>query len=53
LNPVNWAAVAARSATERAVDWSVVAARASLLAALAAVCLGLATLAFRSYARTM
>jgi ABC-2 type transport system permease protein len=53
LNPVNWAAVAARSATEPAVDWSVVAARAGLLAVLAAVCLALATLAFRSYARTM
>ena len=52
LNSVNSAAVAARSATEPAVDWSVVAARAGL-AALAAVCLGLATLAFRSYARTI
>jgi ABC-2 type transport system permease protein len=53
VNPVNWAAVAARSATDPAVDWSLVAARAGLLTALAAVCLGLATLAFRTYASTM
>jgi len=45
--------VAARSATEPAVDWSLVAARAGLRAALAAVCLALATLGFRSYTRTM
>jgi ABC-2 type transport system permease protein len=52
-NPVNWAAVAARSATESSIAWSTVGARIGLLAALAAVCMALATLAFRTYARTM
>lgn len=52
-NPVNWAAVAARSATESSIPWSTVGARIGLLAALAGVCMALATLAFRTYARTL
>jgi ABC-2 type transport system permease protein len=52
-NPVDWAAVAARSATDPATDWAMVATRIGLLAALAAGCMALATLAFRTYTRSM
>lgn len=53
FNPVNWAAVAARSATASSIDWSLVGVRVALLVVLAAVCMTLATLAFRSYSRTL
>jgi ABC-2 type transport system permease protein len=52
-NPVDWAAVTARSATAASIDWSQVAAHVALLAALAAVCTALATMAFRTYTRSM
>jgi ABC-2 type transport system permease protein len=52
-NPVNWAAVTARSATDSSIDWSQVAAHIALLAVLAAVCMALATMAFRTYTRSM
>jgi ABC-2 type transport system permease protein len=52
-NPVDWAAVTARSATASSIDWSQVAAHVALLAVLAAVCTALATMAFRTYTRSM
>jgi ABC-2 type transport system permease protein len=52
-NPANWAAVTARSATESSIDWSQVATHIGLLAALAAICMALATTAFRTYTRSM
>jgi ABC-2 type transport system permease protein len=53
LNPVNWAAVVARSSTTSSIDWSLVGVRVALLVVLAAVCMTLATLAFRFYSRTL
>ena len=52
-NPVNWAAVTARSATATSIDWSQVLPRVAMLAALAPVCAALATMAFRTYAKTL
>ena len=52
-NPVDWASVAARTASSSQIDWGVVAPRIGLLALLAAVCMTLATMAFRTYARSM
>ncbi|MGZ4591373.1 MAG: ABC transporter permease [Actinomycetes bacterium] len=48
-NPVNWAVEVGRQSLEPAVDWSVVASRLGLLAALAVVFAALASRAFRSY----
>ena len=50
---MDWAVVAARSSTASSIDWCLVLPRISMLAALAAACAALATLAFRSYARTL
>jgi ABC-2 type transport system permease protein len=52
-NPVDWASVAARTATSGHMNWSVVAPRIGLLALLTAACMALATLAFRAYTRSM
>jgi ABC-2 type transport system permease protein len=53
FNPINWAAVVARSSTTSSIDWSLVGLCVALLVVLAAVCMTLATLAFRSYSRTL
>jgi ABC-2 type transport system permease protein len=53
LNPVNWAAVAGRSASTDKVDWGLVASRIGLLAALLVVCATLATRAFGTYQRSL
>jgi ABC-2 type transport system permease protein len=52
-NPVDWAAVAARSALSAAPDWALIAGRGGLLLALAVVMAGLATSAFHSYQRSV
>ena len=49
VNPVDWAIEAGRSATAASPDWGLIARDAGLLAALLALCGGLATRAFRSY----
>ena len=53
FNPVNWAAVAGRSASADKVDWGSVASRIGLLAALLVVCATLATRAFGTYQRSL
>jgi ABC-2 type transport system permease protein len=53
VNPVNWAVVAGRTATQADPDWGVVASRAGLLFALALVCAAFATRAFRAYQRSV
>ncbi|TKG69181.1 ABC transporter permease [Prauserella endophytica] len=53
FNPVDWAAVASREALTADPDWGVVAWRAGLLLALAALLGWLATRAFRSYQRSI
>ena len=52
-NPVNWAVEGARSAAMQKIDWSVVATRIGLLAALLVVSAFLATRAFDSYQRSL
>jgi ABC-2 type transport system permease protein len=52
-NPVNWAAQAGRSAVLGPTDWSLVASRVGLLAALVVVAALLATRAFRAYQRSL
>ena len=52
-NPVDWASVSARTATASHIDWSVVAPRIGMLALLAAGCMALATMAFRTYTKSM
>ena len=49
VNPVDWAVVAGRAATQADPDWGVVASRAGLLLALALACAAFATRAFRAY----
>jgi ABC-2 type transport system permease protein len=49
FNPVNWAVEAGREAVSSGTDWGMVAGRAGLLAAFAAVCAMFATRAFRTY----
>ena len=49
FNPVNWAVEAGREAVSSGTDWGLVAGRAGLLAAFAAVCAFFATRAFRTY----
>jgi ABC-2 type transport system permease protein len=46
FNPVNWAVEAGRSAAMQNVDWSLVAGRFALLAALVLISAALATRAF-------
>ena len=53
VNPVNWAADAARSASIGAFDWGVVAGRVGLLAALVVLCAAFATRAFGAYQRSL
>jgi ABC-2 type transport system permease protein len=53
VNPVNWAADAARSATTGGVDWGLVAGRVALLTALVVVCAAFATRAFSVYQRSL
>ena len=52
-NPVDWAVVASREALSPGTDWSVVAGRLGLLAALALVMAWLSTRAFRTYQRSL
>jgi ABC-2 type transport system permease protein len=52
-NPFNWAVQAGRRALEANPDWGFVLARGGWLLALAAVCGLLATMAFRSYQRSV
>jgi ABC-2 type transport system permease protein len=49
FNPVNWAVQASRAAGAQDADWSLVAGRIGLLAALLVVSTVLATRAFRAY----
>ncbi len=51
FNPVDWAAVASRSALSTDVDWGLVASRAGYLALLTAASGWLATRAFSAYQR--
>jgi ABC-2 type transport system permease protein len=53
VNPVNWAVEAGRAAVLPGTDWSMVLTRLALLAALMAVCIALATRAFRAYQRAV
>ncbi|HZT95944.1 MAG TPA: ABC transporter permease [Chloroflexota bacterium] len=53
FNPVNWAVSASRTATETDPNWSFVLARLGWLALLCVACTWLATLAFRSYQRSI
>jgi ABC-2 type transport system permease protein len=52
-NPFNWAVEAGRRALGASPDWGFVLARGSWLLALALVCWLLATMAFRSYQRSV
>jgi ABC-2 type transport system permease protein len=52
-NPVNWAVQAAREALRASPDWGFVLARGGYLLALALACGVLATMAFRSYQRSV
>ncbi|GAA2758037.1 ABC transporter permease [Actinopolymorpha rutila] len=53
FNPVDWAALAARSAVSAAPDWGLVSGRLGLLVALVAAMGWLAARAFRSYQRSV
>ena len=53
FNPVNWAVEAGREAVSAGTDWGFVMERVGLLFGLAAVCLWVATRAFRSYQRSV
>jgi ABC-2 type transport system permease protein len=53
VNPVNWAVEAGRNAVLPGTDWTMVLTRLGLLAVLLACCIGLSTLAFRSYQRAV
>ncbi|HEY5198662.1 MAG TPA: ABC transporter permease [Solirubrobacteraceae bacterium] len=53
FNPVNWAVVAGRSAATANTDWTLVATRIGLLAALALTCAAFATRAFTHYQRSL
>ncbi len=53
FNPVNWAVVAGRAATQAHPDWGLVASRAGFLVALLALCLWFATRAFRAYQKSV
>lgn len=53
VNPVDWAAVAAREALSATPDWTLVAGRLGLLLALGLVMAWLATQAFRAYQRSV
>jgi ABC-2 type transport system permease protein len=53
FNPVNWAMQAGRSAAMQKIDWSLVATRIGLLAALALLCGAFATWVFGKYQRSL
>jgi ABC-2 type transport system permease protein len=53
FNPANWAIVAGREAVDGSTDWGVVASRAGLLIAFAALSMWIATRAFRAYQRSV
>jgi ABC-2 type transport system permease protein len=53
LNPVNWAIEAGREAVSAGTDWGFVASRAGFLFALALICTGFATRAFRAYQKSV
>jgi ABC-2 type transport system permease protein len=53
VNPVNWAAVAARAAADPDADWPLVLTHLALLAGLALLSLLFATRAFRAYQRDL
>jgi ABC-2 type transport system permease protein len=53
FNPVNWAVQAGREALSANPDWGLVLSRTGWLSVLAVVCAWLATLAFRSYQRSV
>jgi ABC-2 type transport system permease protein len=53
VNPVNWAVEAGRASVLPGTDWGMVLTRLGLLAALTAVCVALATRAFRAYQRAV
>ncbi|HZD73946.1 MAG TPA: ABC transporter permease, partial [Actinomycetota bacterium] len=52
-NPLNWTVEAGRRALESSPDWGFVLARGGGLLALAIACGWLATMAFRSYQRSV
>jgi ABC-2 type transport system permease protein len=53
FNPVNWAVEAGRSAATQHTDWSLVGTRVGLLTALLLLSGTLATMAFRTYQRSI
>jgi ABC-2 type transport system permease protein len=53
VNPVNWAVEAGRASVLPGTDWGMVLTRLGLLALLTAVCVALATRAFRAYQRAV
>jgi ABC-2 type transport system permease protein len=53
FNPANWAVVVGRETLRADVDWGLVASRAGLLVAFAAVCALLSTRAFGAYQRSL
>ena len=53
VNPVNWAVEAGRASVLPGTDWGMVLTRLGLLAALTALCIALATRAFRAYQRAV
>ena len=52
-NPVNWALEATRAALASGVDWGQLLLHGSWLLVLAGLAVGLSTLTFRSYQRTV
>ena len=52
-NPVNWALEAGRAALGAAPDWAFIAVHGGWLVALAVVMIGLSTLSFRSYQKSL
>jgi ABC-2 type transport system permease protein len=52
-NPVNWAIEAGRAALGASPDWTYIAIHGGYLAGLAAVMIGLSTLSFRSYQKSL
>ena len=53
VNPVNWAAGAARGAADPGTDWALVLSHLTLLALLAVLVVVFATAAFRAYRRDL
>jgi len=53
FNPLNWTVEAGRSAVQTKADWNLIGTRFGLLGVLLAICLAVATRAFRSYQRSV